>query len=61
MKPIVHFTDSIGEVRIGSHALVIPVDHPSSIVINNNLAQTSAVVKVNPDGFETLNTIYRKV
>lgn len=62
-KPIVHFKqDSDDFIKVGSPAFIIKViDHPSDLVSNTKVIHTSNVVAINEDGFETENTIYRKL
>lgn len=67
MKPIVKYHEfpqngDVGvRLRIGKGYVVCPIDHPSYLVSNNAPAFTSRVIKINDDGFETMNTIYKLV
>lgn len=58
MKPHVKFKECLTQVRIGWPVVCIPIDHPSELVSNTKSVITSPVVKINHDGFETLNTVY---
>lgn len=58
-KPLVHYKQLV-LCKLGSGALVVPVDHPSELVSNRGPIYTSPVVD-GPDGegrFETANTRY---
>lgn len=57
-KKKVRYTKVYGEIRIGEPAYILPVDHPSPLVTNEQMARTSTVVAFNQNGFETKNTIY---
>lgn len=59
MKPIVHY---LGEPEFyragdGNVARVHALDHP---ILGQDIVRTSRVLKKLPDGFETLNTIYKE-
>ena len=43
---------------IGHSALVFPINHPSGLVSNTKPVQTSEIVRLYEDGFETKNTRY---
>lgn len=43
---------------IGRTCAIRPHNHPSDIVTNETVAITSPIIKINPLGFETENTIY---
>lgn len=60
-KPVVLYDASIEyHVKIGSRALVHPLNHPSELVSNTTYILTSNVVRIGENGeFETENTIYR--
>jgi len=60
-KPTVHLKGVDKKPVIGQSVLVLPIDHPSDLVSNTTYARTSDVVKINIDGFETMNTIYKYV
>lgn len=58
-KRLVHYRELV-MCKLGSSAMVLPVDHPSDLVSNEKLIVTSQVVN-GPDEagcFETLNTRY---
>jgi hypothetical protein len=58
-KPLVHYKQLV-LCKMGSGALVVPVDHPSELVSNRGPIYTSPVVD-GPDvegRFETANTRY---
>lgn len=57
MKPVVRY-EAAYNVEVDRQAFVRPVDHPSDLVSNMTWAQTSPVVKVDGDTFETENTRY---
>lgn len=63
MKQIVHFNEVI-HCKVGGHALVHPIDHPSDLISNETWANTSQVIAVDADefglvqSFETKNTKY---
>lgn len=57
-KKKVRYSKALGEIRIGHRAFVIPIDHPSLLVSNQDVVLTSTVVAFNQNGFETKNTIY---
>lgn len=61
-KPVVHYAHS-ELVKLGSPALVWPVDHPSIKITNTTCVITSAVVKhdIKTGIFETQHTIYKPV
>lgn len=63
-KPIVHYKEMPASMastpKVGHVACVLPLDHPSANVSNNNPVITSKVIAVTEDGFETQNTIYVK-
>lgn len=60
MKPVVKYdADQEHFVRLGYKALVLPLNHPSSLVSNTTWVTTSPVVAVHEHGkFETENTCY---
>jgi hypothetical protein len=58
-KKIVYYVDRFIPA-LGSSAFVVAVDHPDFARGNREL-QTSTVLSIQEDSFETLNTIYRKV
>lgn len=62
-KPVVRYRAISGSIRVGSPALVFPVDHPGDLVSNRQLARTSPVLNYRraTGEFETLNTVYRPV
>ncbi len=62
MKPTVHYyKDPFNKINVGSGAFVHPINHPnSSRVSNTKFVFTSPVVALLPDGFETINTIYKE-
>ena len=45
---------------VGHRAIIKPIDHPSEFVSNQTEVITSPVISINDDGFETLNTFYKK-
>ena len=56
-KPVVHYVkDSVTFLDLGQSALCIAIDHPSFEPFTD--VQTSAVVAIHEDGFETANTRY---
>lgn len=61
-KPIVHYTAVPPWTRdrmiVGRSCAIRPHNHPSELVTNENVCITSPIVKINPLGFETENTIY---
>ena len=61
-KPLVHYVRLI-HCKLGKSALLIPVDHFSTLVSNQGPVVTSPVqVELGEDGsFETLNTRYEPV
>jgi len=63
MKPIVHFTSSTNDyIHVGNPAFVNPIDHPDTVHVSNRKPiRTSEVVAINEDGFETKNTIYKRL
>lgn len=62
MKQRVNYTDIKLPLVLGHSALVTPTNHPDTErVTNTTWAYTSPVVKINTNGFETLNSIYVKV
>lgn len=60
-KPIVMYkrlADS-SVLQVGQRAAIEPLDHPSPLVSNGKLADTSPIVRLHKGGvFETRNTIY---
>lgn len=58
-KPTVHYSALIGEVAVGSGAVLVPVDHPYTD-LNGNIAYTSSVVAYDEvtGRLETRNTVY---
>lgn len=58
-KRLVHYRELV-MCKLGSSALVLPLDHPSDLVSNEKLIMTSQVVSGPDDAgcFETLNTRY---
>jgi hypothetical protein len=61
MKPIVFYSHIINEhpLSVRQRAWLYPINHPSPFVSNQQLAQTSPIVKVEDNGtFETENTRY---
>ena len=63
MKPIVHFISSNDDyIHVGNSAFVNPIDHPDTVHVSNRKPiRTSEVVAINEDGFETKNTIYKRL
>lgn len=65
-KPVVHLREvsSMLPVQVGATAYIKCIDHTSPHVTNwpqgEGWVQTSEIIKINDDGFETLNTIYKK-
>jgi hypothetical protein len=64
LKPVVYYTDIIGFPQKGNCMLVVPTNHPDTVLVSNSTwARTSPVVKINgeyePEGFETENSQYR--
>jgi hypothetical protein len=60
-KATVHFDPTRKGLapRVGSKAIVFPIDHTSALVSNTKHVLTSRVTAVNPDGsFETMNSLY---
>mgnify|MGYP006959942198 CR=1 FL=1 len=59
MKQVVKYNlDQYSSIVKNRNARVYPIDHPSDLVSNYELAFTSTVIAVNGDDFETLNTKY---
>lgn len=62
MKPVVKYNiNKHSFIKVGSRAIVHPIDHPSKLVSNTKAVATSIVIKVNGANFETENTKYRGV
>jgi hypothetical protein len=64
MKTIVSYNPSKGfNIELGKPALIWPINHPSPLVSNRDVAITSKVTAYNADTgvFETENTIYEPV
>ena len=59
-KKIVEYIE-VSEVQVGHSAFVVPTNHPSEWVNNNETARTSEVISFHKDTgvFETINTIYK--
>lgn len=57
-KKVVRYSDFITSIEVGMKTIVYPIDHPSPYVTNKKPCLTTIVVKLFPDGFETLNTRY---
>lgn len=58
-KVVVHYSALAAPLAVGYMAVVYPVDHPSPLVRNKEVAYTTPVQKINDDGsFETKNTKY---
>ena len=61
IKPVVHFFPTkMDYIKVGTPALIHPIDHPSELVSNKELARTSEVINITDDGFETRNTVYKR-
>lgn len=65
-KPIVHYkrsSDNYHYIKVGQSALVVPVDHPSPNVSNEDIVHTSTVISYDEQTgeFETKNTIYKPI
>jgi hypothetical protein len=63
MKQTVHYDVTMSVIEtivVGKRAFITPVDHPDEVnVINGEMATTSTIVGVNPNGsFETQDTFY---
>lgn len=60
-KKVVHYSYvSQDAMVVGYRTWVWPVDHPSELVSNKQVALTSPIVAVHGNGvFETMNTIYK--
>ena len=59
-KPIVNYVPTSNDVIVlHQHAWIYPTNHPSYLVSNQTIARTSRVIKIDEQGFETENTIYR--
>lgn len=61
MKPVVKYKYDLNNfIKVGESAYVFPLNHPSSLVSNTKLIQTSRVISFdeNTGNFETVNTIY---
>jgi hypothetical protein len=63
VKPIVNFKSSTEDyIQVGNPAFVTPVDHPDPVhVSNHRVARTSEVTAILEDGFETKNTLYKRL
>ena len=60
-KPVVHYTEVDEQnLQVGNNVFVLPINHPSNLVSNKNWVLTSRVIALHEDGFETMNTIYKK-
>ena len=60
-KPVVHYIpDVLDVIRVGTSALITPINHYGYLVSNTKLVKTSKVLNYNPETgiFETENTIY---
>lgn len=59
VKPVVKYQPiTSSPVAVGERATIVPQDHPATY-LNGDIAHTSAVISVGPDGsFETRNTRY---
>lgn len=61
IKPIVYFFPTkMDFIQVGKSALILPLNHPSEYVSNNQFARTSLVIGMTEDGFETQNTVYKR-
>lgn len=60
MKKIVHYLPSpYNTIHLHQSAFIKPLDHPDETrVTNTKFVQTSTVVALLDNGFETQNTIY---
>ena len=56
-KPIVRCYRVGGYPTIGVGTLIVPINHPQT-QLNGILCWTSAIEKIEVNGFETKNTIY---
>ena len=61
-KQVVHYIDLI-RCEVGLRATLIPVDHPSNLVVNGERSITSMVLSYDRETgiIETMNTIYKPV
>lgn len=60
-KQIVQYYNSpMNRIALHQRAFVHPINHPSDLVSNKMFVLTSPVIAINPDGFETHNTIYKR-
>lgn len=63
-KPIVQYRPIEGctDLKVGQRTYVIPLDHPSYLVINGGMCLVSNIKYISEDGyFETNNTRYVRV
>lgn len=64
-KPVVNYHSGSFHVPLGGRAFIMPINHPSKLVSNTELACTSKVLSLRRDAtgrvieFETENTIYK--
>ena len=58
-KPTVKYDYSeFKHIMVGFPAMVYPLDHPSHLVSNSEIVETSKVLNIDGRTFETENTIY---
>lgn len=60
MKQIVRYTKILSGPVIGESAVIIPWNHPDTLLVTNGYpATTSPVRSINGQEFETRNTLYK--